>query len=351
MHPLWNRLRSGVGRGALLATIVAAGLGFVGLAHGKGYGASGTAAAYGEAIHYSIAPLALGRIDHVDIHVGQHVKLGDPIAHMDNRDLNAARDKAVAMLAELEAAVTASTQDEEFQVTRSELWVLKARADEHGDRAQLEEVTQRMNRLDELLKAQMIPASQAEAARQAQHALEARVETYDQAKHRGQAGLDQTGAGNHDHASAVDLHVEPARQAVEVQRAAIRAIDLQIEQLTLRAPADAIVTMQMHWAGDVVPAGTPVLTLVGMRPNVIIAELPETMAMRAHVGQGVTARTKDVFASGRRGHIIELAPEVDEVAIRARPSPSIPAFGRRAAIELDAGGEVLPGEAFGVVLD
>jgi len=336
---------------AYAACVLGAAAGFVVLTHGKGLGSNGNAVAYVEAIHYSVAPLAVGRIDKLLVRVGQKVSAGDPVALMDGRDLQAARVKALAQLAQLQAVVAASTQDEEFQVTRSELWVLKARADEHGDRAALAQISERMNRLDALLDKQMIPAGQAEEAREKQKQLAARIETFDQAKLRGQAGLSQNGAGNHDHVRAVTVHVEPARRAVEVQEAAIAQLDLQIEQLTLRAPVDGLVTTVSHRAGEVLASGSEVLSLVSARPSVLVAELSEGMASRARLGSAVAVRSKDLFSRTLHGHVIEIAPEIDEMIVRARPSPTIAAWGRRATIQLDQGSEALPGQAFNVSLE
>ncbi|HEY1534914.1 MAG TPA: hypothetical protein VGF76_12880, partial [Polyangiaceae bacterium] len=86
-------------------------------------------------------------------------------------------------------------------------------------------------------------------------------------------------------------------------------------------------------------------------PGVLVAELSEGMASHAKVGQGVSVRSKDLFAKGLHGRVIELAPEVDEMVERARPSPGIAAWGRRATVQLDGGSDVLPGQAFSVSFD
>jgi multidrug resistance efflux pump len=349
--PWFNAIRATPRRALYAVTIVGAGLGFLGLTHGKGLGLNGNAPAYAEAVHYAASPLALGRVEKLLVRVGQKVKAGELLALMDARELQATRDKAVLQLAQLEAAVLAATQDEEFQVTRSELWVLKARADERGDRAWLAQLSARMERLDGLLSNQMIPAAQAEIAREKQKELAARVETFDQARLRGQAGLGQVGAGNHDHVRAVEAHVEPVRRAVEVQKAAIALIDLQIEQLQLRAPTDGVVSTISHRPGEIVAAGSEVLSLVSSRPGTLVVELSEGMAARAKLGQGVSVRSRELLSKALRGHMLEISPEVDEMDIRARPSPGIPAWGRRATVQLDGGGEVLPGQAFSVSLD
>lgn len=349
--PWLDAVKAAPRRLVYLVAVVGAGVGFLVLTHGKGLGTSGNAVAYVESVHYGVAPMDLGRLDKLEVKVGQKVKAGDVIAVMDSRELQAARDKATLQVALLESEVLSVTQDQEFQVTRSELWVLKARADERGDRAELAQIGARMKRLDDLLNNQMIPAGQAELAREKQQQLAARVETFDQAKSRGQAGLGQVGAGNHDHQRAVNFRVEPARRAVEVQKAVLRQLDLQIEQLTLRAPSDGTVSLISRRPGEVVPAGMEVVAIVSGRPGVLLAELSEGMAARAHLGQSVSVRSKEILSRTLHGHVIELSPEVDEMFVRARPSPGIAAWGRRATVQLDDGGDVLPGQAFSVSLD
>src|SRR4051812_25667807 len=139
--PSWlGSLRSLPRRGLYVLGVAAAAIGFITLTRGRALGTSGSALAYVEAIHHSVSPIALGRIDTLLVRVGQKVSAGEALVVMDGRALVAEREKATAQLAQLEAAVVAATQDEEFQVTRSELRVLVARADEHGNRAELAEI-------------------------------------------------------------------------------------------------------------------------------------------------------------------------------------------------------------------
>ena len=112
-----------------------------------------------------------------------------------------------------------------------------------------------------------------------------------------------------------------------------------------------VVTSLSHHPGEVIPPGTEVVALISARPGVLIAELSEGMAAHVKLGQSVMVHSKEVFSRAQRGHVIELAPEVDEVIARARPSPGIAAWGRRVTIQLDNGGDVLPGQAFSVALD
>jgi HlyD family secretion protein len=338
-------MRSYAGRFAAPVVIALAGSGFFFLRNGKvGGGPSGLA--YAEVVHHEVGTTVNGRVHEIRVHVGQQVKAGEPLAVLEDRTLLVARERALAQLEKLKADVTAATISEESSVSRAELWVLKTRADEGSDRAELEEVTQQMDRLGGLFERQLIAAGEVESTRQRMSTLTARVKAYDQAIGRGQAGLDKgSGAG---HQKVVAARIEPFRQALLVQQAAVKQLDLAIEELTIRAVADGVVSALVHRAGDVVQAGTPIVSLVTSRPRMLVAILPESAATKVTMGSKAELRRAAIFAPVMAARVVELAPEVEEIPVRARPSPSTPAWGRRVTIELQAETEILPGEGFHV---
>jgi multidrug resistance efflux pump len=339
------RLRALPGPLMVALVVIAAAAGVYLLQHGT---FAPNAVGYAEAVRHVIAPVATGRIDSVAVYVGQGVKAGETIAVLEGRAVRLARERAVAELAKLTADVAATAQTQEFRVTRSELGLLKARAGERGDRAELKEIAERLDRLDSLLARQMVAATEDERAREKLSALTARVQTYDQAMHRGQAGLTPRAVDDHDHERAIELHVAPARLAVVAQETALREIELAIEQLTLRAPVDGVVSTISHFTGDIVKGGEEVAVLVTSRPGFIVAVVPERGAARLKQGTRADVRRGTFGYTSLVGHVVEIAPEIDEVIPRARPSPSIPAWGRRVGIQLDGAPEILPGEAFHV---
>ena len=275
------------------------------------------------------------------------MKTGEPLVVLEDKSLQATRERTAAQLEKLKADVAAATQEEESRVTRAELWVLKTRADEGGDRAELEEVKAQMERLTGLLDKKLIPAAEVEATRQKLSLLSARVKAYDQAIGKGLAGLDKAAYGGH--AKAVETRLEPFKQAVLVQQAALKQLDVSIEELTVRAPTDGVVSSLVHRSGDVVQPGVPIVSVVTSRPRMVVAILPETMAAKVSLGATAELRRDAMFFSPVfSGRVVELSPEVEEIPPRARPSPSVAAWGRRATIEMAAGAEVLPGEGFNV---
>lgn len=328
------------GRALPAALLVIASLaGFYALRQGA-LAAGPVAPAYAETVRHSIAAASGGRVETVLARVGQPVKAGDPLVVLDDRSLRLARERAAAELKLLQAKVDAAAQERDVAVTRSELWMLRAKADASGDRAGLQELAKQMERLDGLLSRQLVDATEAEGIREKYRTLSARVRAYNRSSvARGKGG----GQG---HEQAVDLLVEPARQAVAVGEAELKQLDFALEGLTLRAPADGTVSTVLHRPGDYVAAGAEIASVVTTRPGVLVAVVPEQAARRVAVGSVAKVRRDKLFARSVEGRVIELAPEIDEVPVRARPSPGIAAWGRRALIELNGGDETLPGEAY-----
>jgi multidrug resistance efflux pump len=296
------------------------------------------APAYAEVVRHAVAPARGGRVEKVLVHVGQPVKAGDPLAVLEGRALELARERARAELKMLQAKVEATAQDREASLARSELQLVRVRADERGDRAGLRELAKQMERLDGLLSRQLVDATEAENIREKYRTLSARVHAYDQAGVRPKGAQAQS--------QAIDLMVEPARQAVAVGEAELKELDFSIEQLTLRAPADGTVSTLTHRPGDYVQAGVEIASVVTTRPGVLVVIVPEQAARRVALGSAAKVRRDKLFSRAAEARVIELAPEVDEVPLRARPSPNIPAWGRRALIELNGAEETLPGEAY-----
>ncbi len=332
---------------ALLAVLVAAGA-TIWLARHGAMGAGPRATAYAEVLPHSAGPLAEGRVEEVRVQVGQRVKAGEVIAVMDGKALRLGRERAAADLAKLQADVIAASEEEEASVTRSELWTLRARAEERSDRAELAEVQARLTRLEGLFAKQMVPASEVEATREKWKALTARVQTYDRALVTGQAGL-AAQADPKKHKTIVESRIEPARKAVLAQEAELRRLDHAIEELVVRSPVEGVVSLLSHRAGEVIPAGTEIARVVTSRPGGVIAIVPEKSATRVAVGQAADVRRAGLFARALPAKVIEVSPEIDEAPVRARVAPSIPVWGRRVAVKIEGTeGEILAGEALDV---
>jgi multidrug resistance efflux pump len=83
-----------------------------------------------------------------------------------------------------------------------------------------------------------------------------------------------------------DEEIAEAKAAVEAAESALKAIERQIEELTIVAPVDAVVEALELQPGDLVPANSPALSLMDMNRLWVRAYVPEDQ-LDIHVGQQV----------------------------------------------------------------
>jgi multidrug resistance efflux pump len=309
--------------------------------------------AYADAVDYAVGPIAAGRIKSVAVKVGARVRAGDVVAVMDPREIEARLRRVRAELAQAESQVAAQRDLQEASLARTGILFVRARAGEVRDREELKELSAQLGRLDGLAKEQMVTASEVEAARRRETAVAARVATYDQLAIRG-ASTDGRRAASPtslpDGRASIAARLEPYRQAIAVQQAALDETGVQLDELTLRAPVDGVVSLVAHHAGEVVGAGTAVVEVVASVPDTIVAIVNEARARSVAVGARAVVQRPGLLQPKLEGRVVEVAPQVDEVLPRFRASPSVPAWGRRVFVKLDHPTELLPGEAFDVRL-
>jgi multidrug resistance efflux pump len=276
--------------------------------------------------------------------LGAAVKKGEELARLDVSDLQARKVRLEAEREVARAKLAAAGEIQDASVLRSELWQLRTVASAKQDQAELTALDREIARLESLFKDQLVKASDIEPLRRKRETLAARVGTFSAAASAGRAGLGkQRVAGVDAHAEVVNQRLEPLREQLRVAEAALAELDVQMAGAILRAPEDAIVANIDHRAGEVVAAGLSVVTLTAGRRGVVVAFVPEARSTLVHVGDAVTVSGRMPLTGSWRGRIIEAAPDVAELPIRFRVSPSVPAWGRRVIVQTDGGGW-LPGE-------
>ncbi len=341
---LW--VREVLGKIPPIVILIASAYAFWRLPHGVVFG-SASFRGFAESITINVGPLGGGRIESLEVVLGQRVKTGEVIARMYTVLLEAKRAEILAELEETRASVAAEAQSSEALVTRAEMRMLRTRTDAVGDRAELRQLSAQLQRLENLAAQRMIPVTDAEDRRRDLSALSARVSAYDSATAKGHAGLGRR-LTPEDHAAIVESLVAPAREAVKVQEAILRQIEIELAECVVRAPSDGTIGLLVHRKGEIIAAGEPIVTLVTGRPGVIIASVPERIAADLVPGSEAKLRRRTILAPVMKGRILEISPDIDESPIRARPSPAIPVWGRRIAIALDSPVELVAGEAFHV---
>jgi len=124
----------------------------------------------------------------------------------------------------------------------------------------------------------------------------------------------------------------------------IQLLEMRIENCTLRAQADGIVSRIYHSPGDVVQIGDPVLASVIKQPPTVVGFLSEYNARDVSIGMETYLTPISRRGVIIRANVVSLTPEVFALPGRVNPLPSQSYRGRRVILEPEAGSTLLPGE-------
>ena len=302
-----------------------------------------------EAIPLNVSAPNSGQMKELLVTVGQSVKAGDVIARLDGRMLDVQRRQNLAEQALLETKVFADRNVQEASVMRAEVWRLRTVANAQFDEAALTELNKEVSRLNSLLDENLVKASEVEPRIQARDALAARVGTFERARAAGQAGL-ETKVGNSSaalHKASVELRIAPDVQALRVNEVALAQIDLQISMLTLRAPADGVVSAINARPGEFLQGGQTAVVIASHRPGVFEIYLPAREHRVPGLGSTVQVSGFGLLSRNHPARVIEVGPTIVQLPQQLWTSKSVPAWGRLIRVDASAAEEmrgIAPGE-------
>ena len=294
---------------------------------------------FSEAIPLAVASTAGGRLVELAVRVGQPVKAGDVIAKLDPQLLEVQRRKLEAERGMVAAKLAAETDREGDSVMRNEARILWTSADAQQNRAALADIENEVTRLDSLLGDQLVKASDVEPIRRERDGLAARVQMIDRARAAGQAGLgDKQEAPKGqvmgaERQAIVALRTAPLREALRIKEIKLAQLALQLGSLTLRAPADGIVSAINRRPGEMLAAGETAVLIVAHRPGLFEIYLSDREQRLPVVGTHVRLTRTGILARPFEGRVVEVSPAIVELPMRLRLSPGVPGWGRRVMVD------------------
>ena len=219
---------------------------------GGGLVASGTV----EATDAQLGLQLPGRVASIAPREGDRVRAGQELARLDAAELEARREQSQAQVQAAEAELAelrqGSRQEEIAQARAAVAAAEERRADAERDLA-------RTRRLFDG------GAVSREALDKAQMALDvARAQRTQVAE---QLRLVQAGPRKE--------RIEAARAQVSQAEAAVRGVDASLGNTVLAAPFDGVVTVRHREPGEIVPAGSPVVTVMDPRSRYVRIYIPE----------------------------------------------------------------------------
>ncbi|SHE97012.1 HlyD family secretion protein [Kaistia soli DSM 19436] len=259
-------------------------------------GAAPTTQGYVEGDFVRIGPEATGRLVSLAVEKGHAVAAGAPLFTLDDRDERAALSEGEAERAAAEANLADLTTGKRPE----EIAVLEAQLNEAEAQQQAAQKTFTRN---QALETRAV--SSAAALDQAKSDLDAANARVDAAtRNLAVARLP----------ARTDV-IEAARQTLAAREAAVSAAKTRLARRSVAAPVAGLVDDTLFRVGEVVPAGSPVVSLLPPENRKIVFFLPEPQRAAVRPGDRVTLAC-DGCAAG-------LAATVSRIAASAEFAPPV----------------------------
>lgn len=282
----------------------------------------------------AIAPKTPGRITAIYVQEGDSVKAGQVLATLDDSEIRAQQDQASAAVASARARADAAEQQTavlQAQLRGANLQTQQAGTDINGHVAQAQSQIQaaqallaqqqaqyrlaleNQKRVTALYQSGDVPGTARDqavsSAQQAAAAVEAARKNAQSAQSAAaavKAGLANP-AIRGEQASAIQGEIASQQSVIAAARAqerqamgALAEAQAGVRDLTIRAPFSGTVMVRAAEPGEVVPAGTPIVTLLNLDQVYLRGFVPEGEIGKVKLGQ--RAR---VFLDSNPGHAIE----------------------------------------------
>ncbi|TFW28062.1 efflux RND transporter periplasmic adaptor subunit [Duganella callida] len=228
------------------------------------------------------------------VNAGDTVKKGDVLAELESPDLTDALKREQAAYAQIEA-----------DVARQRILARKQKllAERDADTAEIDLVSAQrtLERYDAVANEGAVAKIEYQKAKDAVNSAEIR------ARHAKQAS---TLEGDN-----VALELESKIKQLDQQRSTLSNAQRRVDELTVRAPVDGFIGTLSVTNRSVVPANTPLMTLVDLSRLEVELEVPETYV--SDLGIGMNAEVNYGTGTGT-GKLSALPPEVVKNQVLAR---------------------------------
>jgi membrane fusion protein, multidrug efflux system len=249
--------------------------------------------AYVKADNTTIAPKVSGYLNQVLAGDNQHVKSGQVLARIDDRDFRVALDQAKADVAAADAAV--ASKRAQLEVQRAVIDAASATLD--VDQAARVFTAQENKRYTDLAATGYGSVQNAQNARARDNTAAAAIE-------RDKANL----ASAQKQVELLKAEVAQAVAANARARALQRQAELNLSYTTITSPIDGVVGNRTLRVGQFVQAGTQLMSLVPSDGAYVVANFKETQLGKVRAGQQVDIEVDMFPGKAVHGHVDSLAP-------------------------------------------
>ena len=249
--------------------------------------------AYVKADYTTIAPKVAGYIKEVLVNDNDHVKAGQLLARIDDRDFQAALSQAKADLKAADAAI--ANIDAQIQLQQSLIGQAKATVD--ASQASLDYAVSDAARSARLITNGVGTQSRAEETESARRQAAAAVE-------RDQAAL----VAAKTKVPVLQTQRDQATAQRDRAAAAVQQAELNLSYTNIVAAVDGTVGARSIRVGQYVTAGTQLMAVVPLHSVYVVANFKETQLTYVRPGQSVEIKVDSFPDVTVKGHVDSLSP-------------------------------------------
>jgi len=249
--------------------------------------------AYAQADSTILASRVAGYICAVQVQDDEHVKAGQILARIDDRDYRATLDQSGADV----QAAKAEMNNLQAQLAQQDALIARARASVAASQATLDIAQINRTRADKM-------AGIGFGSQQQSQEADARARERVADLERDRAAL----ATAERQVDVLRAKLDQARALSERSQAVERQAGLNVEYTTITAPIDGVVGARTLRVGQYVQAGTQLLAIVPLREVYVVANFKETQLTLARSGQHVRLRVDTFPGVELHGYVDNLAP-------------------------------------------
>lgn len=238
----------------------------------------------------TVASKIPGRVAELRVREGDAVQPGQVLAVMDAAQVTPRVEQARAVVAAVSAqheavatALAALRKQVPLDQKAADTGVAQASAALDKARAAATQAERDAGRMDALAQRGTVPAQRAELARLAATAAGSDVAAAQQAVARAQAQAAQAGLGQ-DRVKAKESELAAVAAQLAQARAALAEAESVLADLSLKAPSAGVVSQRVREPGEIVAAGSPVLSLVDLDHLYVKVYVPEKQIGQLRLG-------------------------------------------------------------------
>lgn len=234
-----------------------------------------------------------GYVDSIFFEDNQHVKQGQLLVKLDERDYEIKLEQALAA----QRGASASIGVSESQITTTAASSSTARANAEAARVRLWRANQDFTRYANLIKEGAITQQQYDAAKAERDAAQA---AYQAAQDQYRAAQGQVGTTR--------SQLQVTNTGVDQKQADVDFAKLQLSYTTITAPASGIVSKKSIQKGQLVQAGQTLFSVVNDNSLYITANFKETQLEKLRAGQKVDVEVDAFPDAPVEGEIYNFSP-------------------------------------------